>query len=695
VGFSEKVSIVFPMAAGRQTERFRPFDLVAGEAVIHRATRTFSPFRDRIERIYYVYSAAEEAQFDVAAKIPALVDGFPFSTVILDRETAGPAETAARGIALAGIEGRAIVCDIDHRLDVTPIFDAMDADPAQSGLVPIWPLTGESLKRWSVACVDRDGKVREVAERRLPAGSGDFFAIIGCYAFRDAALMASRCIEDGHSRFSGFLNAEAAHGHPLASVKIETAEFFGDREMIREIEKSARNFSGTIFCDIDGTIFEHEDIPSYASLPKLLPGSREKLARWVSEGYYVVLCTARSDRDEEQLSAALHALGIAFHRLICGLPSGPRVLINDRKPSAMFTTQARSFEIERNQGIHAVELPSARHPTVLKRFEGGSFAETLLLESDGRHFVRKRASKHINLAVGYPRLRAQYRTVERFEQLCPGLVPKPISEEDNSHEYFYDMEYLDGYQQLNHLPAAQIPPALGALFDRFNQFVYSQQNRYPGIGDEWFENHIEQKIYAKMDAMAENERLRPLVLGRGVEIDGVFHPSLESLLSDVMAPETRRFFTPDFLSIVHGDLTFQNIMVSDDGSVKAIDMESSGMLDAAELDLGKILQSVLSQYDDWHLAGVPLTSTTPTGSVQLEFRTQAPDPALLRSIQDRWADLLKCSRDLVDLKGNFYLALHLVRMVPFRLKESEDQALYALATALQRMKRSIDTASGL
>jgi hypothetical protein len=35
------------------------------------------------------------------------------------------------------------------------------------------------------------------------------------------------------------------------------------------------------------------------------------------------------------------------------------------------------------------------------------------------------------------------------------------------------------------------------------------------------------------------------------------------------------------------------------------------------------------------------------------------------------------------VKGWFYMGLHLLRMVPFRLKVSEEQALYALANGIR------------
>lgn len=686
-----RYTLIFPVSG--QKDSFRPLDTVSGEPIAHRALRSFVAARERIQRVVFVYTEAEEARFGARAALEALGEGLPVSVVLLPGATSGPAETVARGVELAGIGGAAIVCDIDHRLGLAPLLDAAEADPGNA-FVATWPLVGESLKRWAVGCVDGKGRVTEVAERQLPRGSGSFVGLIGCYVFPEIGETAERIVRGGHARFPALFNAKAAAGQPIHAVPLTEAEFFGDVARIRAIEVSESRFSGTIFCDIDGTLLEHEDVPSYAELPRLLDGSREKLARWAEDGYYIVLCTARKAADEQQLAEALEALEVHYHKLICGLPSGPRVLINDRKPSAIFTAQAHSFEIVRNAGITALELPTLDHPAVLRRFEGGSFAETLLLEQDGLRWVRKRAHKHDNLAAGYARLRAQFRTVERFQQMCPGIVPALLGEHDNSHEYYYDMEYLEGYRQLNLLPAADQPAALGALLSLFERHVYSHQNRQPGAGEEWFEQHLEQKIYAKWDAMAAVPLLRPL-LSEGAVIDGVRHPGLEQLMRDACQPALRSILAPQFLSIAHGDFTFQNVMVGPDaGQVKVIDMESAGTLEAIELDLGKLLQSVWSQYDDWHLAPHPLTRAGADG-IDLLFVPQAPDAAMEAQLRASWSRLLLCSPDMVDIKGAFYLGLHLVRMVPFRLKESEDQALYALATALQWLDRALTQAREL
>ena len=695
-GPGRDLTIIFPIASVRDEENFRPFDTVAGETIAHRALRSFTPVADRIARVMFICTADDDARFAVHETLRALAPELPIDVVTVAARTSGPAATVALGCIAGAAAGRAIICDIDHRLGITPLLAAADRACGPAAHVATWPLKGEDLKRWSVACVDRAGRVVDVARRQLPGGSGAFVGLIGCYHIPDIAALAARCLDAPHADFAGYFTAAARRGEAAIAVPIHDAEFFGDADRIRAIEHPGLRYRGTIFSDIDGTLFEHEDVPSYATLPRLLPGSAETLGRWSDEGYFVVLCTARDASDEAALTAAIDALGIRYDRLICGLPSGPRVLINDRKPSAIFTTQAQSFEIARNQGIAGVQLPSIDHPTVLRRFEGGSFAETLLLEQDGRQFVRKRARKHEHLAAGYARLRAQYRTLERFGQVCPGIAPMVIGEADNSHEYYYDMEYLDGHRQLNLVDAAEIGPALGHLFETFDRAIYGHRNSTPGIGEAWFERHIEDKIYGKMDALALNATLRPLLIGPGVTMDGIVVPSLETLMFEAGQPAVRAVLAPTFLAAAHGDLTFQNIMVgSTPDSVRVIDMESSGALEAIELDLGKIFQSVFSQYDEWHLRRDALVERTTDGALSLRFVPRAPDAALLAQIVTSWSGLLLCSPDMVMVRGSFYLGLHLIRMVPFRLKDGEDQALYALATGLQWIARSLERARAM
>jgi len=269
-------------------------------------------------------------------------------------------------------------------------------------------------------------------------------------------------------------------------------------------------------------------------------------------------------------------------------------------------------------------------------------------------------------------------------------VPALLGEENNSHEYFYDMEYLADHVPLANCPTAARGAALEQLFDRLERQLYGHRDRDPATARAWLLRHFETKIEPKIEALAAHPALRPFLSGEGPVIDGVPHPSLEHVMAKVRRPEVLAKFTPQFLSLVHGDLTFQNVMLGANG-VTLIDMEAQDGLEAPELDLGKMFQSLFSQYEVWSRVTTPLCAPA-SGGVALAYSPAAIEMALFEIVARRWSRILGCSVEEVALKGCFYLGLHLVRMVPFRLKQSTDQAVYALATALVQLRQALERA---
>lgn len=117
-----------------------------------------------------------------------------------------------------------------------------------------------------------------------------------------------------------------------------------------------RNLRKTVFCDIDGTLFYHRD--SLAEMIRgkadVLPGVEFKLQEWREKDYYIVLTTARPEGTRMATVRQLSDAGIYFDQLVMGLPVGPRVVINDRKPDG--TDTAQGVCIERNKGLLHVQI---------------------------------------------------------------------------------------------------------------------------------------------------------------------------------------------------------------------------------------------------------------------------------------------------------------------------------------------------
>jgi aminoglycoside phosphotransferase (APT) family kinase protein len=682
------ITVVFPIAgqAPHAGFKYKPFLEIGGETAIQAAVRPFRPHITTgvVQKLTFVCLKEQEAQFGVTARLWSMFHDLPIEIITLERPTRGPAETLVQAVDAARIVGRVIVCDSDHSVDVAPIFAWLERE-AVDCLLPVWSLRGEDLRSWAVAAIASDGRVTGIAEKRLPDGAGDFLGVIGCVYLAEIQRIA-RSFEPGDAYVSDLVGRLIAGGGRVAAVPLTRVELFGDTKKLRQARARRDVILGTVFCDVDGVVVLHEDIPSYEAPLRVLPGSIEKLQSWMDQGYLIVLMTARDPAHEEALRRALATARIPYHRLVMGLPSGPRYLINDRKPSALLTSQAQAFEVERNQGIGHLHISPAA-PTILRRFKGGSFAETLLIEDDEKLFVRKRVTKRENLSLGYAKLKNQYRTMERFARLSEGLVPALYGEHDNTIEYSYDMEYLPGHRLLAECPAAEQEAGLARLLATMGERVYRAGAR-TGAGEDWLVSHLGRKVYARLDGTRAHPPLDALVSSREVVIDGRVHPGLQALLARVSSADWLPKLAPALVCTVHGDLTFENVLYAD-GDVRLIDMDGADYADAPELDLGKLFQSVVGRYETWAHADHKLFESIRGAELETVNREEAPPHALEQALLAGWAPILGAGHDEVRTKGLFYMGLHLVRMVPFRLKVSEQQALYALARAIEAISMAL------
>lgn len=681
------ITVVFPIAgtSARSGFKYRPFLEIGGETFIEAAARPFAKWGRIVDRFVFVCLAEHDAQHNVTARLGAMFANRRHEVVALTKPTRGPAETVVRAIEAANISGRVIVCDCDHSIDVDPLFRTIEGSDADC-VVPTWRLKGEDLRAWSVAAV-LDQRVTGIAEKRIPDGNGEFVGVIGCTYFARAGNIVELFDAEQHGFVSDLIGKQIGRGDRVLAVPIETAEFFGDPRKLRSVRARHNVRVGSIFCDFDGVVVEHEDVPDFTRPLRVLPGSIERLQDWMNQGYFIVITTARDAAQEPAMRALLAAAQIPYHHLIMGLPSGPRFLINDRKPSALLVPQAQALEVERNQGIDHLAI-SQSYPTVLRRFKGGSFADTLLVEDDEKLFVRKRVSKRENLSLGYTKLKNQYRTMERFSRMSAGLVAGLYGEHDNTIEYSYDMEYLPHHRLLSECSPAERAIALRRLLGVLGEMVYAGGSRLGRSGTEWLETHLANKIYGRLDAMLANPRLASVIKARQIAIDGVVYPGLNELLAQVSSPEAIAKLAPNLFCTVHGDLTFENVLYAD-GNVRLIDMDGADFVDAPELDLGKLFQSMVAKYEDWAHSDIQLFDHAHGIEFACRYRPSDLEAELEQICVDAWSQILACSPDQVRTKGRFYMGLHLLRMVPFRLKVGDEQAIYALINGIRWISRAL------
>lgn len=106
----------------------------------------------------------------------------------------------------------------------------------------------------------------------------------------------------------------------------------------------------TWFLDFDGTLVLQK---SYLSEEDTILQSTFDLFEAIKNDY-IVITTARPQEHKKRIIDFMKKYNLKFDEIICGLPTGPRVLINDKKNDGMKT--AYSFNLERDRGIDIKEL---------------------------------------------------------------------------------------------------------------------------------------------------------------------------------------------------------------------------------------------------------------------------------------------------------------------------------------------------
>jgi len=112
----------------------------------------------------------------------------------------------------------------------------------------------------------------------------------------------------------------------------------------------------TLLVDVDGCLLKHDgDIINQVNQNKVLPGVLEFWKKIDRKGAQIILITGRRESQRKATEKILSELGIFYDKLIMGVTSGKRILINDRKPDSDEDT-AIAINLTRNQGLENIDI---------------------------------------------------------------------------------------------------------------------------------------------------------------------------------------------------------------------------------------------------------------------------------------------------------------------------------------------------
>ena len=104
----------------------------------------------------------------------------------------------------------------------------------------------------------------------------------------------------------------------------------------------------TWFIDFDGTLVLQKSHMGDDDF--ILNATKDFFQKIIKEKDYVVITTARDQSYKERVEKFLDQNNLRWNLILCGLPSGTRILINDKKPDGTLTAYAHN--LNRDEGIN-------------------------------------------------------------------------------------------------------------------------------------------------------------------------------------------------------------------------------------------------------------------------------------------------------------------------------------------------------
>ena len=678
------INIIIPMAgeSSRFNFQFKPFLFLDNRRFIEHCVDSFLPYNYIIKSYNFIITEQQEKDNNVTNKIKQIFVTIKdkINIIIIHKKTSGPYQTIINGLKNMDKLDNIIICDTDHYVDIEPIINKI-TEPGyyKDVIIPLWKIYYDDQHNWGKIIVDKStNSIIKICEKEIIEEDANIsiYGMIGCYYFNSTDIIDK---DIKYNNISDFLNINYKNLN-IDMIKINQALFFGTPEMVKKTIELKRNYE-TIICDIDGVLIKHTPHSNNNAKDNILISNCiQKLKEWRSDNKKIILMSARPEVQRKECEDMLKEKGIIFDNLILSVNPGTRYLINDIKPTHIFTKQSIDINIVRNKGIDNITCKEYYNNKIkiIKLLKGGSFCQTYLLEEKGKKFVRKYIIKENKTHDHYKKLKRQCEDMKRLYYYDISLVPAVINEEDNRFDYYYDMEFLENYEQLDSFSSVIQQNAMKKIFIKLkeNVYCYKKCNDNKSFIEDFFEN----KIYPKLNSFKDEcEIMNYLITSDTIHVNNKPYYGLYKIFHELKIQN----FNTEYINPIHGDLTFENILYNEQtDDVKLIDMEGSRYVDSCYFDVGKLFQSLVSKYNEWKdIKEIMLNmDTNNLKCIDSYFTAKFEN---LDYIIEFYADIMHVKdKEKILKKGIFYMATYFIRFVQFRRKVSKEHGIFAIIMAI-------------
>jgi NDP-sugar pyrophosphorylase family protein/fructosamine-3-kinase len=588
---------------------------------------------------YFVILDAHDKNYSIVKQLKSIF-GKKIKIIKLSKITRGPAETAYLAAKSIKSKGPVIFNDCDHYFKSKSLLDKIFEIKNKkkfSGIINV-AKTNSTKPDWSYVEQDSSDEIIGIKEKDPVLAKSGARGVVASYYFsnlnifkKEAKLMIKQndLVGDEFKKefyISKIYDRLIKKGHKFLTAETSAAFPFGNPLQIQNFVKNfSRNFfypeDSTLIFDVDGVLLEHDKgfhgkLEKYKYPSKPIIENIKLLNSFSRKGDTVILMTARPETEKKNLENELLKFGVNYHKLVMGVPGGTRILINDKKPSNENFKTAVAIETRRNQNIPLKDIKSI-NKQIKNSFllEGGSYAKTFLVKTKNKNFVRKIVTSTTDYDRGEKILLGQYTWLKRAKTQNIN-VPKVFSCEQNSKNSFYDMEYIENsdlfseYIKKNSPEKSKIKFKL--ILKNLKEF-YKKNNELKCRNLDLLDRLIIQKAIPSIQTLKKSMYGKKILEKKFIinnlkceNILTIFNKILNG--KDSISKKLKMNFDSENKTIIHGDLTFENILINKNffyfidplGSFMDIKFDNNFLFKTTPLfDLGKLSQSIIVKYENW------------------------------------------------------------------------------------------------
>lgn len=234
--------------------------------------------------------------------------------------------------------------------------------------------------------------------------------------------------------------------------------------------------------------------------------------------------------------------------------------------------------------------------SIIRDYSAGSNATTMLCTDGEKTFFRKYA-----FGDDGDKLYEQILWLERNKGAI--ALPEILRKEKTAVYCYYDMPYnstsVGLFEYVHSMPLKQGWTMIRTALESLEQSIYKLDVRAADTAT--IHDYIARKVKKNLEIIQSAKRLRNLQQYDIIYINGVAYPNLAAYEHFFSEEYLQRVFQKDIYTVIHGDLTIENIICTRDDTGRdafyIIDPNTGNIHDSPNLDYGKLLQSIHGGYE--------------------------------------------------------------------------------------------------